>query len=167
MQLITTTPDWLTPVDLNLIRRAFKYGQTKLGLASRSEAIHLRFDPLLSIKEGIGGEVINGSRDPILMRIGRAALFNMISCFFHELTHVKQIVNGELAISPEAEFARFRGKYFYQHDIPEAVKTEADWNRYLNLPWEVEARAQQEKLMLSFGTTLSIPEALYVADRRP
>lgn len=161
MQLVTTRPEWFSPQDMRLMNQAFKFAVKQFGLEGHHEAVQLRFNRYLN-NDGADGMVDNLSRDPICMSLGRLPLLRTISALFHEMTHVKQRVKGELEVSESERRIRFQGRYFYSRDIPHSHENDEDIQKYKNLPWEKEAFAMQSKLLREFSHVVSRTDHQYI-----
>lgn len=68
----------------------------------------------------------------------RIKLSDLIPTIFHEMVHIKQIVEGDLVVGADGSRAKWKGEH---------VQCE-----YYDFPWEVEAFQLEEKMMKLFKT---------------
>jgi len=163
MQLVTTRPEWFNSNDMRILHQAFKFAVKHFGLEKHSEAVLLRFE--VKLRDNGAAFVDNETRDPICMSIGKFPLLRTINALFHEMTHVKQRVRGELEVSGEQRRARFMGRYFYERDLNDnRLHTPEEIEKYKNLPWEKEAFDKQAELTHGFAQVVSQVDYHYLRD---
>ena len=83
-----------------------------------------------------------GKRSEIHLRF---TLFadDLVTNIFHELTHLKQALYGELVSN--------RGRDIWKGaPFPRVCHSKLDYDTYWNLPWEVEARAVASEMLTLF-----------------
>ncbi len=78
------------------------------------------------------------AKNTISIDIRRYNLKDIVSTIIHEMTHAQQFETKKLS-HKNAKISVFENKEY------KVVDNNKDHDAYLNLPWEIEARANQEK----------------------
>ena len=66
-----------------------------------------------------------------------------IESLIHELTHIKQVVKGELSISSDLKNLIWKGEKYPVKDYKKLMK---NYNEYIKIPWESEAYSNMKVL---------------------
>lgn len=85
-----------------------------------------------------GDNIVKLSRD-VGIHLGLA----MIA---HEATHVHQCVRGDLDYNRDTNMIVWKGEDVISVPELNSLSTDKDYERYLNLPWEIESHENQKRL---------------------
>ena len=88
-------------------------------------------------RKNVVGTCISGKKT-ISVDIRRYNLKSIVSTIIHEMTHAQQFETKKLS-HKNSKVSVFENKEY------KIVHSNKDYEAYLNLPWEIEARANEEK----------------------
>lgn len=122
-----------------LLRDALKYAEDSLGLYNFYEKVEVRL-----VGDTYARGLCYDFGSQFLVKIsGNQPDHEILETLFHELTHVRQYLCGELEdVNPQVAY--WKGTR-YQGDFEDTESPE-----YWTAPWEVEARKVGKKLRINY-----------------
>ena len=120
--------------NIDQIEKAFDIVLNVMNIKDKSLKLFVR-----NLRKSSG--IFYNSRNEVCIDIRRYDLKSIVSTMIHECQHKLQYVNGDLSESSKPNYKKWKNE-----DVKNANSSK-NYEAYLNLPWEIDARNAEKKFI--------------------